>query len=82
MRSDPEKWVPSNIGFGSICEIAYNVVDVIFHETVGPYLEGVLARISYEPIDIMEVIVLLFEDSAAVIASLGNVVRESDCYCP
>ena len=24
MRSDPEKWVPSNIGFGSICEIAYS----------------------------------------------------------
>jgi streptogramin lyase len=25
VRSDPEKWVPSNIGFGSICEIAYSI---------------------------------------------------------
>jgi hypothetical protein len=50
VRSDPEKWVPSNIGFGSICEIAYSGNDAIVESVEKSYDFPTLPTMAWMPL--------------------------------
>ncbi len=56
-------------------------MNVVAHETVGPDFQGIFLAVQNKPLDILEVICLVFEDVMAIITSLSNVMGKIDRYC-
>ena len=50
---------------------------MIAHEAIGPDLQSVFGAIGFEPIEVKNTICIRLENTLAVIAPLGNVVREA-----
>jgi len=53
-------------------------MDMIAHETVGPYRKGISPAVLLQPLQILKIILIVFEDSLTVVATLCSMMEKPD----
>jgi hypothetical protein len=57
-----------------------DIMDVIAHETIGPYVQRVFVAVIQQQLKILDIVFVRFKDGLAIIAPLGDVMGISDRY--